>query len=154
MEKKKMLPIGIESFEKLRSMDCYYVDKTGLIKDLLENFSEVTLFTRPDRFGKSLNINILQSFFEIGTDPKLFDGLEISKEQKLCDEYLGKYPVISINLKDVAGTDFEEAQSSLATVIRSEAMRHQYLLESSRLLKFDKSGKQISSYSYRIGTGG
>ena len=133
MEKKKMLPIGIESFEKLRSMDCYYVDKTGLIKDLLENFSEVTLFTRPDRFGKSLNISMLQSFFEIGTDPKLFDGLEISKEQKLCDEYLGKYPVISINLKDVAGTDFEEAQSSLATVIRSEAMRHQYLLESSRL---------------------
>ena len=97
---------------------------------------------------------MLQSFLEIGADPKLFDDLEISKEQKLCDEYLGKYPVISINLKDVAGTDFEEAQSSLATVIRSDAMRHQYLLESSRLLKFDKSGKQISSYSYRIGTGG
>ena len=134
-----MLPIEIDSFEMLRSMDCYYVDKTDLIKDLLENFSEVTLFTRPDRFGKSLNISMLQSFFEIGADPKLFDGLEISKEQKLCDEYLGKYPVISINLKDVAGTDFEEAQSSLATVIRSEAMRHQYLLESSRLSEFDKN---------------
>ena len=85
---------------------------------------KVTLFTRPDRFGKSLNISMLQSFLEIGADSKLFDDLEISKEQKLCDEYLGKYPVISINLKDVAGTDFEEAQSSLATVIRSEAMRH------------------------------
>ena len=139
MEKKKMLPIGIESFEKLRSMDYYYVDKTSLIKELLENFSEVTLFTRPDRFGKSLNISMLQSFFEIGTDPKLFDDLEISKEQKLCDEYLGKYPVISINLKDVAGTDFEKAQSSLATAICSEAMRHQYLLESSRLSEFDKN---------------
>ena len=89
-ERKKMLPIGVEDFEKIRKINFYYVDKTGMIKELLENMTEVTLFTRPRRFGKTLNMSMLQYFFEIGTDPTLFDGLEIAKETKLCEEHLGK----------------------------------------------------------------
>lgn len=100
-EMKKKLPVGMENFEKLRQLDYYYVDKKGMVKDLLLNMSEVTLFTRPRRFGKSLNMSMLQSFFEIGTDPTLFDGLNISQETALCDEHMGKYPVISISLKSM-----------------------------------------------------
>lgn len=105
-QRKKMLPIGIEDFKEIVTENFYYVDKTRLIRDLLNDWSKVTLFTRPRRFGKSLNMSMLQTFFEIGTDPKLFDGLEISKETKLCDEYLGKYPVVSVSLKSIVGSNY------------------------------------------------
>ena len=95
MEKKKSLPMGMENFERIQNEDFYYIDKTGLIKDLLENKSYVTLFTRPRRFGKTLTMSMLKYFFEIGSDSTLFDGLEIAKEKRLCDEYRGKFPVIS-----------------------------------------------------------
>ena len=139
MEKKKMLPIGIESFKEVISRGYYYVDKTILIRDLLNDSAKVTLFTRPRRFGKSLNMSMLKYFFEIGTDPKLFDGLAISKEKKLCDEYLGKFPVISVSLKGIEGMNFEGAQAAFAMVVRAEAMRHQYLLESDKLTEIDKN---------------
>ncbi len=108
MEMKK-LPIGIEFFDKFKKDHFYYVDKTGFIRDLLGTRGSVNLFTRPRRFGKSLNMDMLKTFFEIGTDTTLFEGLEISKETELCERYMGKYPVISISLKDVEGTDFQIA---------------------------------------------
>ena len=108
MERKK-LPVGIDSFEKLRREDFYYVDKTRLIIDLLKNWGEVNLFTRPRRFGKTLNMSMLKSFFEIGTDKTLFDGLAISEEKELCEAYMGKFPVVFVSLKDVDGLTFENA---------------------------------------------
>ena len=108
MEEKK-LPVGIDSFEKLREEDFYYVDKTGLIRDLLNNWGEVNLFTRPRRFGKTLNMSMLKCFFEIGGDKRIFDGLAISREKALCDAYMGKYPVVFLSLKDVDGLTFEDA---------------------------------------------
>ena len=99
----KKIPVGLESFEKIRRDDFYYVDKTGLIKELFENWGEVNLFTRPRRFGKSLNMSMLQSFFETGCDKSLFAGLAIEKETELCEEYMGKFPVVSISLKGVNG---------------------------------------------------
>ena len=110
--KKKKLPVGIEMFRDIREHDFYYVDKTGFIRELLNSWGKVNLFTRPRRFGKSLNMDMLKSFFEIGTDPGLFDGLEISSEKELCQEYLGKFPVISISLKDVEGKSLEEARDT------------------------------------------
>ena len=106
MRKRKKLPVGIDNFSKIREDDFYYVDKTGLIEMLLENWGEVNLFTRPRRFGKSLNMSMLRHFFEIGTAPSLFDGLSISKNQKLCQEFMGRYPVISISLKGVDADNF------------------------------------------------
>lgn len=108
MQRKK-LPVGIEDFEKLRKEGFYYIDKTGLIRDLLNNWGEVNLFTRPHRFGKTLNMSMLKNFFEIGADKTLFDGLIISKETALCERYMGKYPVIFISLKGVDGLNFGEA---------------------------------------------
>ena len=99
MNKKVKLPIGIENFEKLRTEGFYYVDKTGLIKELLDNWGEVNLFTRPRRFGKSLNMNMLRYFFEYGCNSELFKGLEISSEADYCEKYMGKFPVISVTLK-------------------------------------------------------
>ena len=125
--RKKKLPIGIERFEKIRTEGFYYVDKTGLIKDLLENCGEVNLFTRPRRFGKSLNMNMLKHFFEYGCDPQLFEGLAISAEPLLCQEHMGKYPVISITLKDVSGNGYTTALEMLRSVIGREAMRFQFL---------------------------
>lgn len=133
------LPIGIENFEKIRRNGFYYVDKTGLIKDLLENYSEVNLFTRPRRFGKSLNMNMLKYFFEYGCDPRLFDGLAISREPQLCKEHMGKYPVISVTLKDVNGNDYKTALGMLRTTIGREAMRFQFLLDSNALTVREKS---------------
>ena len=101
------LPVGIENFEKLRTEGFYYVDKTGLIRDLLRDWGEVNLFTRPRRFGKSLNMSMLKHFFEYGCDASLFEGLEIAKETELCKEYMGKFPVISITLKGVVARTFE-----------------------------------------------
>ena len=135
---KKKLPIGIENFEKLRQYDFYYVDKTGLIKELLQNWGEVNLFTRPRRFGKSLNMSMLKYFFEIDSDPALFEGLEISKEKQLCEEYMGKFPVISISLKAINAGCYETAKEMAVQVIQEEARRLQYLLESDRLSQKEK----------------
>ena len=99
MSDRKMLPVGVDSFEKIRKENFYYVDKTGLISDILHNWAEVNLFTRPRRFGKSLNMSMLKCFFEIGADRSLFDGLAVSEEQELCEKYMGQFPVISISLK-------------------------------------------------------
>ena len=132
------LPVGIDSFEKLRKEGFYYIDKTGLIRDLLNNWGEVKLFTRPRRFGKTLNMSMLKSFFEIGADRTLFDGLAISKETALCEEYMGKFPVIFISLKGVDGLTFADAYGMLRLLIRSEVSRMQALLESERISEGDK----------------
>ena len=135
---KKKLPIGIENFEKLQTEDFYYIDKTNLIKELLTGLAEVTLFTRPRRFGKSLNMSMLKYFFELGTDKKLFSKLRISEETALCEEYMGKYPVISVSLKGMNAGNYEKALEMAVEVIRSEARRFQYLLDSERLTSYDK----------------
>lgn len=134
---KKKLPIGIESFEKIRIEDFYYIDKTGLIKALLYNWGEVNLFTRPRRFGKSLNMSMLKSFLEINTDKEykknLFEGLDIANDTDLCKTYMGKFPVISISLKGVNGTDFLAARSMMSSIIGNEALRFYFLSESPKL---------------------
>lgn len=132
MQRKK-LPVGIEDFEEIRTEGFYYIDKTGLIRDLLNNWGKVNLFTRPRRFGKTLNMSMLKNFFEIGADKTLFDGLTISKEMALCEEYLGKFPVIFISLKDVDGLRFEDARKRLIKKVGTEAERFRYLLDSNRL---------------------
>ena len=118
---KKPLPIGIEFYKKIIDKSFYYVDKTRFIADLLKNRGSVNLFTRPRRFGKSLNLDMLKSFFEIGTDAALFEGLEIEKEAELCERHMGKYPVIMISLKDVTGASYEEALKVMSRVIKTEA---------------------------------
>lgn len=135
----KKLPIGIDGFEKIRTNDFYYVDKTMFIAELLQNWGEVNLFTRPRRFGKSLNMSMLKSFFEIGSDKTLFEGLKITQEKALCKEYMGKFPVISISLKSVDGLSFEAASAALRTVIGNEAGRFRFLLESDILDEEDKN---------------
>ena len=132
MQRKK-LPVGIEDFEEIRKEGFYYIDKTGFICDLLNNWGKVNLFTRPCRFGKTLNMSMLKNFFEIGADKTLFDGLTISKETALCEEYLGKFPVIFISLKDVDGLRFEDARKRLIKKVGTEAERFWYLLDSDRL---------------------
>ncbi len=132
------LPVGIESFAEMRQEGFYYIDKTGLIRDLLNNWGKVNLFTRPRRFGKTLNMSMLKSFFEIGADRMLFDGLAISKETALCEEYMGKFPVIFISLKGVDGLTFADAYGMLRLLIRSEVSRMQALLESERISEGDK----------------
>ena len=146
---RKKLPIGIDGFEKIRTNDFYYVDKTLFIKELLQNWGEVNLFTRPRRFGKTLNMSMLKNFFEIGTDPALFDGLKIAQEKELCGKYMGKFPVISISLKSVGGLNFKAALAALINIIGKEAMRFQTLLESEYL-----SGAEKDSYQrlIKIGT--
>lgn len=135
---KKKLPVGIESFEKIRTEGFYYLDKTSLIKELLNNWGEVNLFTRPRRFGKTLNMSMLKSFFEIGTDVSLFEGLEISQEKQLCNQYMGQFPVIFISLKSVGGSTFESALKKLGGIIQAEARRLQFLLQSEQLTEIDK----------------
>lgn len=137
-EEKRRLPIGIESFQELRTEGFYYIDKTSLIHDLLNAWGKVNLFTRPRRFGKTLNMSMLKAFFEIGCDKSLFDGLAISKETELCDAYMGKFPVISISLKSVSGRDFGSACSILRSVIGSEALRFQFLLDDENLTDKEK----------------
>lgn len=136
--RKKKLPIGIDDFEKLRTDDFYYIDKTGLIKELLCNWGEVNLFTRPRRFGKSLNMSMLENFFSLQGDKSIFDGLEISKEAALCEEYMGKYPVVFVSLKGMDGRNFEMAFRMGAHEIRRAAASVQYLLESDVLSDNDK----------------
>lgn len=134
----KKLPIGIEQFEKIRINDFYYADKTGFIAELLHHWGEVNLFTRPRRFGKSLNMSMLKSFFEIGCDKALFEGLKISQEKELCAQYMGQFPVLSITLKGVEGVDFTAASAAMRNVIGKEALRFQFLLESARLTETEK----------------
>ena len=138
MSKPLKLPVGIENFKEIRTEGFYYVDKTKLIKQLLEQWGKVNLFTRPRRFGKTLNMSMLQCFFEIGTDPALFDGLFISQNKDLCETYLGKFPVIFLSLKNVDGLTFEEARYHLSELIGMEAERFQFLLDSDRLSDNDK----------------
>ena len=139
MRNRKKLPIGIDSFEKIIRHNFYYVDKTEMITELLHNWGEVNLFTRPRRFGKSLNMNMLQSFLEIGCDKTLFNGLKVSREKELCEEYMGKFPVISLTLKNVEGLNFESARKSLKNTLGMEAWRLSALAESSRLTEEEKN---------------
>lgn len=135
---RKKLPIGIENFEEFSVEDFYYVDKTLFIKELLQNWGKVNLFTRPRRFGKSLNMSMLKCFFEIGRDPALFEGLKIAQEKDLCEKYMGKFPVISISLKSVGGLQYDSAVASLKTVIGNEAGRFRFLRNSDRLTNDEK----------------
>ncbi|MCD8019169.1 MAG: ATP-binding protein [Clostridiales bacterium] len=135
---KKKMPIGIDDFAEIVTQGFYYVDKTGMIKELLDNWGKVNLFTRPRRFGKTINMSMLRYFFEIGTDKSLFDGLEISKETKLCDEYMGQFPVISITLKQVTGRTYEVAEQNLWKQIRKAARKYPFLLKSDRLDDVDR----------------
>lgn len=136
--KNLKLPIGIDDFEKLRKNDFYYIDKTGLIKDLLDNWGEVNLFTRPRRFGKSLNMSMLQSFFSIDSDQTVFEGLNIMNEEALCGKYMGQYPVISISLKGINGQTYKTAFKMAIRVMNEAASGMEYLLESTRLSENDK----------------
>lgn len=132
------LPIGIEDFREIRRQGFYYIDKTKLIEQLLDNWGKVNLFTRPRRFGKTLNMSMLRYFFEVGADKTLFEGLYISKNRQFCEEYMGKFPVVFLTLKGVEGTTFEEARLSLAELITAEARRFKFLMESDKLDNDDK----------------
>ena len=138
---RKKLPIGIENFEEFSREGFYYVDKTMFIAELLRGWGKVNLFTRPRRFGKSLNMSMLKAFFEIDTDRSLFDGLKISREKELCEKHMGKYPVISITLKSVSGLDYRTACAALRGVIGEEALRFGFLENSEQL-----SGKERNMY--------
>ena len=133
------LPVGIENFKEIRQLGFYYIDKTRLIEQLLQGWGKVTLFTRPRRFGKTLNMSMLKSFFEIGTDKSLFDGLYISGNKELCDEYMGKYPVIFLSLKGVDGLDFTTARRMLCAILKNEFDRHYYLKTSDVLTDEDRT---------------
>ena len=136
--RKKKLPIGIEDFEEIRTQDFYYVDKTEMIRDLLENWGKVNLFTRPRRFGKSLNMSMLKYFFQVNTDKTLFNGLKISEETELCEAYMGKFPVISISLKAISAMSYEKAIEMIVPMFQYEIGKFQYLLESKKLTAYDK----------------
>ncbi len=138
MAELKPLPIGIEDFAEMRQEGYYYVDKTGMIVELLKNRGKANLFTRPRRFGKSLNMSMLKYFFEFDTDKSMFDGLAVSKEKDLCKKYMGQYPVIHLTLKQVSGNTFEEAKVQLWDIISEEVRRHKYLLQSNVLLEDEK----------------
>ncbi len=137
--KKKRIPVGVESFEDIKTEDLYYVDKTAMIKDLLGSWGKVNLFTRPRRFGKTLTMSMLKCFFEIGHDSSLFDGLRIAEEKELCDKYMGKFPVISISLKGACGNDYALARSLAVATINAEARRLSFLMDSDKLLPEDKA---------------
>ena len=139
MAATKKIPVGIENFQDMRKFNFYYTDKTNLIEQLLDNWSKVTLFTRPRRFGKTLNMSMLRSFFELGTDKSLFDGLYISKNKELCEEHMGKYPVIFFSLKSVEGLKFENARYRIIEMIGREAQRYEFLAESDKLSDNEKA---------------
>jgi hypothetical protein len=155
---RKKLPIGFDRFEKIIMNNYYYVDKTMFIADFINKSGEVNLFTRPRRFGKSLNMSMLQTFFEIGCEKTFFDGLNIIQQKELCDQYMGQFPVISISLKSVDGLSFEAARSAICNVIGIEAMRFHFLKESKvlnaedkeryqQLIEIDKTNKKVFSMS-------
>lgn len=148
MTGKKKLPVGIDIFEKMDREEFYYVDKTGMIEDLIQNRSEVNLFTRPRRFGKSLNMSMLKAFFEIGGDPALFKGLKITERKELCEKYMGQFPVVSISLKSVEGLDFEAAKKALKDILGEEAGRFYFLTQSSKL-----TNEEIESYKALLRVG-
>ena len=133
------LPVGIEDFAEIRRHGYYYVDKTQLIEQVLNRRNKVSLFTRPRRFGKTLNMSMLQHFFEIGTDPKFFQGLSISKNNELCEKHMGKYPVVSISLKSIHADSYAKAKAQLIKLVNREARRVQFLLDSNRLTAVDKA---------------
>ena len=135
---RKKLPVGIENFEEIFKESFYYIDKTDMIKDLLNNWGKVNLFTRPRRFGKSLNMSMLKNFFEIGSDPSLFEGLKISEETALCQEYMGRFPVISISLKGIGAGNYQTARNLVVKIINEEARRLQFLMDSRNLSGRDK----------------
>lgn len=135
---KKKLPIGIENFKELQKEDFYYIDKTYFIRDFLAGWAKVNLFTRPRRFGKSLNMSMLKCFFELGTDRNIFKNLNISKETAVCEAYMGKFPVIFLSLKGMNADTYESALEMAVQNIRGEARRFQYLLDSDRLTSYDK----------------
>ena len=138
MADKLKLPVGIEDFREIRRKDFYYIDKTGLIEQLLDSWGKVNLFTRPRRFGKTLNMSILRYFFETGTDKTLFEGLHISQRSDLCEEYMGKFPVVSLTLKGVDGLTFERAKNKLLKYIALEAERFNFLKNSDKLTDNEK----------------
>ena len=139
---RKKLPIGIENFEEFSKENFYYVDKTMFIAELLNNWGKVNLFTRPRRFGKSLNISMLKCFFEINCEKALFDGMDILEEKELCKQYMGKFPVISISLKGVDGLNYQQAYAALRRLIGNEALRFYYLSDSPELLPDEKKTYQ------------
>src|SRR5699024_10963765 len=139
---KKKFPIGIDGFKKIRTNDFYYADKTMFIAELLHNWGEVNLFTRPRRFGKTLNMSMLKCFFEIGGKKELFEGLKIAQEKELCEKYMGQFPVISISLKSVDGLNYETATAALRSVIGDEAARFGFL-EESRNLSMDEKASYL-----------
>ena len=143
MGERLKLPVGIDDFEKIRKEKFYYVDKTRLIEQILDQWGEVNLFTRPRRFGKTLNMSMLQKFFETGTDKTLFDGLYISGNQELCEKYLGKFPVIFLSLKGVDGFTFDSAKYRLSELIGIEAERFAFLSESDRLSDNEKEKYRV-----------
>ena len=138
MQSYKKLPVGIESFKELRQENFYYIDKTRLIEKLLDNWGKANLFTRPRRFGKTLNMSMLESFFSIDTDLELFEGLYISERKDLCEEYMGKFPVLSVSLKNIDAADYETARAMTVKIINLEARRLQFLMQSKKLTAFDK----------------
>lgn len=146
---RKMLPIGIDGFEKVRKNNFYFVDKSMFIADLLQNWGEVNLFTRPRRFGKSLNMSMLKAFFEIGADRELFDGLKIVREKELCEAYMGKFPVISITLKSVDGLTYQSAYQALRYVIGLEASRFAFLKQSDKLTE-DEKNKVVFAFQRKV----
>ena len=151
LEEKRRLPVGIESFEEIRTDNYYYVDKTEMIRDLFLRRGKVNLFTRPRRFGKSLNMSMLKCFLEIDGEKGLFDGLEISGDSGVCERHMGKYPVVSITLKGVNGADYATARSLLCSVIGNEALRFQFLLEDEKLTDREKA---LYRQIVRVDTGG
>lgn len=138
MDTTKKLPVGIENFKEIRTEGFYYVDKTGLIQELLQHWGKVNLFTRPRRFGKTLTMNMLKTFFEYGCDNNLFNGLKIADEKELCEKYMGQFPVISISLKDIDASNYNDAKAALCTSIGNEAMRFQFLSASSQITDHEK----------------
>ena len=139
VKERKRLPVGVENFEQIMNDNYYYVDKTGLILELIRNGGLVNLFTRPRRFGKTLNMSMLEHFFSIEREQSIFDGLEISKDTKLCEAYMGKYPVISISLKGINAATYEDAFDFAVQIMKNAAGKMQFLLESGNLSDFDKS---------------
>lgn len=135
---KLALPVGIEDFEEIRTEGYFYIDKTDFIKEILNKKGKVNLFTRPRRFGKSLNMDMLRCFLEIGCNKELFNGLDILKEKELCKKHMGQYPVISISLKSAEGTTFESALINMSKIIQDEAIRFQFLLQNEKITEIDK----------------
>ena len=138
MEKLPRLPVGVENFEDIRKENFYYVDKTGFIEQLLKEYGKVSLFTRPRRFGKTLNMSMLKAFFEVGTDPALFKDLKILKNEELCEQYMGRFPVVMVSLKNIDAVSYGEAQALTAKMINREARRFQFLTESTKLTEVDR----------------